>query len=86
MTYNPLTLLISSVQSPEIVTSWIVLDVCFASTEECQTEPQENRTIDDVLGDHDTDELVNTTAAADEEAELLEQRFSLGTQSQEKTR
>ena len=48
--------------SPKIVTS------CMD-----QTEPHDHETITDDLGDHDADELVHTTGAVDEEAELLEQ-------------
>ena len=53
-------------------------NVCIANTEEDQTGPHDHGTIDDVLGDQDTDELMDTTGAADEAVELLEQMHFLG--------
>ena len=47
--------------------------VCFAGTEEDQTEPHDEGRLTTSWEITDTDEVTDTTVAVDEEAELLEQ-------------
>ena len=52
--------------------------VCFTGKEEGQAEQHDHGTIDEVLGDQDTEEGGDALDEADREAELLEQRPLLG--------
>ena len=62
------------------------MQICFTSTEEDQSEPHDQGTIDDILGHQDVGEVMDATTAADEEAELLEQKPLLGHPATEKER
>ena len=49
--------------------------VCFTGTEEDQAEQHDQRTIDEVLGDHDLEQRKDVLEEADREADLLEYLF-----------
>ena len=47
--------------------------MCLVGSEEAQSEPHQQGTIDDILEDQDIDEFPDADETADEEGELLEQ-------------